>query len=203
MSTNRRLSLYAAPAIEPVTVEEAKAHCRISVNDEDALLTRLIKVGRSMVEERTQRALITQTWDAKYDAWPCVGLGGAFELPLAPLQSVTSITYVDTDGTTQTWDSASYQVSAPSGPIADRGRVALAYGYYFPVLRTLTLDAVRIRFVCGYGTAASSVPEDLRTAILFLVHEMYDRRAETVQGQRSPNVIAADALCAPFSVRRF
>ena len=53
------------------------------------------------------RALLTQTWDMYLDEFPCAG---EIIIPLSPLQSVTSVSYVDQHGATQTWASANYRI---------------------------------------------------------------------------------------------
>lgn len=96
------LFLVMAPSIEPVSLAEAKAHLRVEVNDENSLIQTLITAARQYVETATRRALLQQTWDDKLDAFPC----GAIVLPLSPVTSVTSITYLDTAGVSQTWSSS-------------------------------------------------------------------------------------------------
>jgi uncharacterized phiE125 gp8 family phage protein len=142
------LSLVTGPSVEPVTLAEAKVHLRQDVADEDALITTLITAARQWTETFTHRALITQTWDLKLDDFPCDNAD--LELPLAPVASVTSISYVDTTGATQTWSASSYQTDLPTGPQAQRGRIAPAYAQYYPVPRS-QLNAVTVRFVAGYG----------------------------------------------------
>src|SRR5580765_8015305 len=105
------LSLFAAPAAEPLTLSEVKAHLRIDTTDEDAYLTTLITVARMRCEGATRRALITQTWDWVIDRWPTwegyhggqtfepaytsLPAGGFVWLPKPPLQSVAFVHYVD------------------------------------------------------------------------------------------------------------
>ena len=120
--------------------------------------------AREYGETCTHRAFITQTWDDKRDGFPS-GLDddGGIWLPKAPLISVTSISYIDTAGVTQTWSSALYTVDAPAGPKARFGRITPIYGQLFPVTRDIE-NAVTIRFVAGYG-AASAVPRLIKTCL--------------------------------------
>lgn len=173
------LTLVTAPVLEPVSLDEVKSHLRLDSDsaEEDAYLTILRQVARETVEAHTRRALLTQTWDWKLDGFPCAQ---PWELPKAPLQSVTSISYVDSDGATQTWASSNYSVLAPAGPRAMPGTVALAYNATYPVVRSIP-NAVTVRFVAGW-TAAASVPAPIRHAVLILVAEMYARREEAIVG---------------------
>jgi len=194
-----RASLVTAPTVEPVSIAEAKAHCRVNTTSEDDLISALITAARMHVEATTKRALCTQTWDFKLDDF-CEWV---FEVPKPPLQTVTFIKYVDANGTLQTWSSSAYQSTAPAGPYAERGRIMPVLGGAWPIARPDTFDAFQIRVACGYG-AAAAVPQPLKNAILFRVLEMYERRSEVLTGTiKSQNVIASDALCSPFICERW
>jgi uncharacterized phiE125 gp8 family phage protein len=78
----------AAPALEPVTLAEAKAHLRVTDAAEDPLISRLITTAREIIEARTSRALITQGWSLWLDRFPP---GGTVTLPVTPARTVTSI----------------------------------------------------------------------------------------------------------------
>lgn len=189
------LSLFAAPSGEPITVEDAKLHCRVDTNDEDALFEPLIQSAREYVETYTRRALLTQTWDLKLDAFPCDG--EAIWLPFPPVSSVTSISYVDTNGTTQTWSSSLYQTDLPSGPQARRARIVPAYAQYYPVARG-QMNAVTVRFVCGYG-GADDVPAGLIAGMKLLIGHWYHQREPVQVGRivsKVPDTI--DALLFQF-----
>src|SRR4029077_18050283 len=90
--------------------------------------------AREYGETVTHRAFITQTWDDVRDGFP--GSDEAIWLPRPPLISVTSVTYIDTAGATQTWSASLYTVIAPAGPKASPGAIVPNYGQIFPA----TLD---------------------------------------------------------------
>jgi len=127
----------------------------------DPHLTSLLISAREYGETFTHRAFITQTWDDKRDGFPCED--NFLELPLAPLISLTSVTYVDPAGVTQTLSASLYTVDAPVGPKARPGRVVLAYGQVWPSTRDV-VNAVVVRFVAGYG-AAAAVPSLIKTCL--------------------------------------
>ena len=120
-----------------------------------------LQAAREYGETFTHRAFITQTWDLKLDGFPCSD--EAIRLPKAPLISVTSVTYLDSNGDSQTWSASLYTVDAPTGPKAERGRIVPNYGQYFPTTRDV-VNAVTVRFVAGYG-AASAVPRLVKTCL--------------------------------------
>ncbi len=56
--------LLEGPAVEPVTLAEAKAHVRVDADDEDDLLGALIVAARVSVETEIRRVMIEQSWRA-------------------------------------------------------------------------------------------------------------------------------------------
>lgn len=169
-----RLNLVTAPTVHALTVEEARIHLRLSASQGDTNeLTRLICAAEERGEAATGRAYLTQTWELVLEDWPDADW---IELPKAPLQSVTSVKYYDTAGVQQTWAATNYTVSAPAGPRAARGRIGLAYGMTWPSLYGQTIGNVTIRFVAGYGAAASSVPDLLKVAALLELGTLYANR---------------------------
>lgn len=183
------LTLTSAPASEPVTVAELREWCRVDSEAHDAVLTGLGKAARDLVEKTTGRALVTQTWRLSLDGFPWPGGWQilrnpsvwpdprTIRLPKAPLQSVSSITYTDMSGNSQTLASTVYDVDATTDP----GRITLALGQVWPVTRPKP-GAVLITFVAGYG-AATAVPDMLKTAIKFTVACWLENRGEAGGGE--------------------
>jgi uncharacterized phiE125 gp8 family phage protein len=163
--------LITAPVELPVSLPEVKNFLKIedSVTEDDALIVALMRAAAAQAESYLNRKLITQTWELKLDRFPC----GDIEIPYGTLQSVTSITYTDTDQSSQTWATSQYQVDT-SGVL---GRIAPVYGVTYPSTYD-QYNAVVVRFTCGYGTAPASVPEEIRVAILMTIQDWYDKRSE-------------------------
>src|SRR5574341_1423176 len=105
------LRVITPPATEPVSVETVKSHLRIDLEAEDALLDIYIAAARERGEGLARRAFLTQTLELTVDAWPADGL---LKLPRPPLQSVTSVKYLDRNGVEAPW--TDYQVDARSEP---------------------------------------------------------------------------------------
>lgn len=133
----------------------------------DPLLRRFIVTARQLAETHLGRYLVTQTVDAYYDDFPC---GDDRRIHLPPLQSVTSITYVDDAGATQTLAATEYLVNDKSTPC----RIEEAYGKMWPAVRQQA-NAVRVRFVAGYG-AAAAVPACIKDWMLFKINTMWETR---------------------------
>ncbi len=186
------LSLVTAPVGEPLTVAEAKLHLKVDVDadDDDALIDTLITAAREFVESYTHRFLLTQTWDERRDDFPN-WYDGAIWLPGPPLQGVTSVTYVDPGGVTQTWSASLYLVDAPRGAKAAKGRLEPVFAQIYPVTRRQA-NAVTVRFVAGYG-AAAAVPASLKAAMKLLIgHWWLNREAGAI--------VRASADVLPFGV---
>jgi len=187
------LTQTVAPTIEPVTIQEAQAHLRQEDQQEVGYITALITAARMHAEAYTQRSLNTQTWRFKLDSWPT---GYCLSLPRPNLISVTGITYVDTDGTTQTLAADQYLVDAASEP----GRVEPAYGVCWPDVRSQA-GAVTITYTAGYGATRALVPQPIKQAILILIGQWYENREATISGTivaKMPD--AWEALLSPFRI---
>lgn len=168
------LTRVIAPTDEPLTLDEVREHLRIVGTDQDNYLARLIAAARSRAERITKRALITQTWRVTVDEFP-----EWFNIPKAPLQSVLSINYLDSDGATVAlYDSSSPQVGVADFVIdtqSDPARVLLAYGITWPT-PVVQANAVSLTFEAGYGDHAEDVPEDLRLAMLLMIGHWFEHR---------------------------
>jgi len=62
--------LLSAPAVEPVTLDEARSFLRVEHNADDEVIAALTAGSRIHVEAQTRRALITQSWRITADSWP-------------------------------------------------------------------------------------------------------------------------------------
>lgn len=195
------LRLVTAPAIEPLTITEAKAHLRVDATDEDAVIHGLIRTTRRLVETHTKRQLITATWDLYLDEFPDCGV---LKLPFGSLQSVSSVTYTDSSNAATTWSSSNYIVST-AGIV---GRIVPVYGGTWPSFTPRPVDALVVRFVCGYGLGAGDVPEEIRHAMLLWLGHLYENR-EAVVGTPgvtiNPHVMpmGVEALLADYVIYDF
>jgi uncharacterized phiE125 gp8 family phage protein len=161
------LTLHTAPTAEPVSLDEAKKQCDIAdgLTYHDQELMGKIVAARQFVERRLNRQLVTATWNLFLDRFPC-GMEPIM-VPNAPLQSITSIAYVDSAGDSQTWSASAYRVGVSREP----GRVVPVFGGTYPTTLN-TIDAVAVRFVAGYG-APAAVPQGIKDAILLLVNHWF------------------------------
>jgi uncharacterized phiE125 gp8 family phage protein len=182
------LSRTVAPAATPVSLPEAKHQVHAEdFDDDDGDIQQALNTATSWLDGYRGlmgEALVTQTWRLYLphfghgarrcrEPWP-IGDRGPIQLPLPPLQSVTSIQYVDPAGVTQTLDPSAYQVI--DGDIAE---IWPTVGRCWPTVQCDNRRAVTILFVCGYG-AAEAVPDTIKSAIRLIVTHLYENRGAVV-----------------------
>jgi uncharacterized phiE125 gp8 family phage protein len=185
------LVMTAAPAAEPISLAEAKAHLRIDADDEDALLASLITAARSFIERTLSLALVSESWSLYLDGWP---RSGTIVLPLHPVQAVTAVRVYAPDDTPTVVDSQSYDVDALSEP----GRLVLSAGAA-QLTPARLLNAFEVAFTAGYGDEAEDVPEPIRHALKLLVAHWFEHREPVVLGVASQEVPATVAgLLLPY-----
>lgn len=155
-----------APAVEPVTVAEAKAQLHIGHDSEDDLINGLIRAAREEVEARAGVALIAQDWRLALDRWPRFG---RVALLRHPVVEILSVTVYGTEGEASLVDPSTYETDLASRParlfFATRPEPARI------------LNGIEIDFSAGFGADGESVPDGLKRAILMLVAHWYEFRA--------------------------
>ena len=190
------LRLVTGPAEQPVTLDEARMHLRVSEPDEDSMIKGLIIAATQWAESIIEGAIVTQTFEVILDAFPDArtqwrgppDVSPSANIPLiplgritqghialrSPLQTVNSVKYVDPAGILQTMDPAQYVVEQYDGP----GFVRPAFGCNWPSYRRQG-NAVIVNFTAGFGNA-SQVPQAIKQAILLLIGQLYLYREATI-----------------------
>lgn len=169
--------LVTGAASYPVTLAQAKAHCRVDNGAEDAVIEGLIAAACSHVESYTGRALVSQTWEMTADDW-----ADDFALK-GPVQSITSVKYYDADGVEQTLSNTLYLLDDTTD------RIVFVEDFTEPQLRGEVND-ITIRFVAGY----TSLPKEMELAALLLIGLWYDNRAAASDRAMMALPHAVDAL---------
>jgi uncharacterized phiE125 gp8 family phage protein len=153
-----RLKLITKPAIEPVTVDDVRLFGRMPDDVDDEAIEPLIASARKAAEEYQGRAYITQTWELVFDSFPACPI----QIPKPPLLTLVSVQVTDITGSLTTMTLTDFLVD-PSGAC---GTISLKYGKSWPAVIPERAGVV-IRFTCGYGPAASDVPDRVKMAIIF------------------------------------
>lgn len=112
-----------APAAEPISLATVKTHLRVSISNDDALITLYLQSAREIVESESGRSLVNKVYRQSHDRFPHhdewqLGSGYTYRAPRyshhfgderraikllrCPLVSVLKINYIDTSGVLQT-----------------------------------------------------------------------------------------------------
>ena len=181
------LSLTTAPSREPVNLQQVKDNLRLDTDDDDGLLLGYITAAREWVEGQTKRAIMNQTYTLSIDdCWPYVDGMPHIRLPINPVRSVSSITYVTGASPNPTLATDQYMVVARKYG----SYIAPAYGVTWPSVRNVP-NAITVVFEAG---DSSNVPEPLKLAIMYLATHYYEQRVPIVAGQGNT------VLNVPYSV---
>jgi uncharacterized phiE125 gp8 family phage protein len=156
---SRLLTRVAAPASEPVSLTEAKLYLRVDNTTEDTLINDLIVAARMTAEGWLKRSLITQSWKLAYDDYICEEV----DLPMGPVNSITSVVVFSRDGSSQTLSNSIYYLNASKDVLIFD---TVNFGF-----------RIEITYETGFGSA-SSVPKAIKQGMLEHIAVMYDRRAE-------------------------
>ncbi len=167
------LTLPAPSSTLAVSLADLKSHLRVDYTDDDALITTLALAAAQFFETQTNLSIINKTYVMTLADWP---IGDFINLPRAPVQSVTSVQYLDTSGVWQTLSVSNYQVDITSQPAC----VIRGSGAIWPSVKNEAIPAVKVTFVAGYGTDSTAVPVLIQAAIKFITaHWFYNREAAT------------------------
>ena len=186
------LRRIAPPVVSPITLAEAKAHCRVDTSDEDTLIQSLVDAAVSHLDGYTGilgRCMVQQTWEMILDAFPA----DEINIPLGNLISVDNVQYANPDtGIMTLWSASNYEVDA----VSVEGRIVPIESW--PSVKDTT-NAVKVTFKAGFGSAASDVPVALRHAVKLIVGHWYENRETSVVGVPVAELpLAVNALVAPW-----
>jgi len=157
-----------APASFPITLQQVKEWTRIKDNISDAELSGLIQAATGSAESLMNRPIINRSYTQTMDFLPSV-----IELLQVKVQSVTSITYLDTDGNQQTLAADQYRIDF--GSLYKKATIEPAHSITWPNTRNVS-GSIIITYVAGFGVDLNSVPADVQQAIAYLVGHYYDTR---------------------------
>jgi uncharacterized phiE125 gp8 family phage protein len=163
-----------APEIPPVSLDEVKGHLRVDHTDDDELIKALIGAAVTHLDGWSGilgRCMVEQTWRQDFECF-----ASCLSLPLGPVIGIVDVVYKDKHGADQTIDAANYLLRTDAG---GRSRLEFATGVTVP-------GFVSARYRAGYPTtpavtgddpapAKSTVPDDLKVAIVMHVKANYDR----------------------------
>jgi len=158
-----RLSLETPPANKPMSMDLLKKTMRLdpAETEEDDVLSMWLDSGVSVVEEMSNRKLITQKWKMYADEWgEIIGV-----MPYGVCQSIEKIEYVDTDNQTIILDESFYGLAGSGN---DYAKIWFTCDFNYPEIN-YTPESITVYFTCGYGDDESKVPNVAHVAISLYV----------------------------------
>lgn len=151
-----------AATAEPVSLVEAKRHVHAEdFTDDDDELGLLIAAARNHVEKYCNTRFSSQTIAVKCDCF-----GDMVRLSEAPVQSVTSVSYTDTAGSTQILADTIYELRSDGL----ESSIALKFGQSWPAIQPKS--RITLTAVVGH----SVVPPAVKHAILLFLAGGYEMR---------------------------
>lgn len=145
----------AVSVTEPLTLPEAKEWCIVSHTNDDALITRLIRVARMQVEKKTGLSLVER------NIVLTVEMHAPFKLPHGPVRTLTSIERRD-----------GYNDDDPDWTVlTDEDYL---FDGTFDRLSLPRCGTYRITYVAGF----TEVEQDLKDAIAAQVAFLYENRGD-------------------------
>ncbi|MGH6859928.1 MAG: head-tail connector protein [Phyllobacterium sp.] len=156
------LTLIKPPALEPVTLAQARQFLRLDDGGEDELLAGLVKAARETLEMQAGLVLIDQIFRLHVDRWPAQGL---VSIAKHPVRAIVSVTAYGKEGAPVPIAGNEMHLEAASRP----ARLHLGS-------RPAGTSALDIDFTAGFGETGADVPDALRHAILNLVAHWYEYR---------------------------
>jgi hypothetical protein len=143
---------YNGVITEPVTLEEAKNYCRVSVTTDDALITDLITQSREAIEKATGLCIVPRTVTAWFN-----NPSGSFQLPYGPIQYFLNMQ-----------DANGNQINPPTYNLI---------GGQFPTVVLPLYNGLKATYQSGYDC----VPKELKIAILDQINFDYENRGADVE----------------------
>jgi uncharacterized phiE125 gp8 family phage protein len=153
-----------------MTLEEAKAWCKITHDSEDDLINDLIVMAVDRIQQVTGRQLFTATWDLfDNETSDCI------PIPLPPVSAISAFSFFEKDGTENSIDSANWSADLNSFPaklnIVEHDVISSAISAADELF-----DYWKVRFTSGYGLLQTDLPEWTQMFGRQLVAQFYAMR---------------------------
>lgn len=187
--TTRVRKIADVPDVEAfISLDTAKAQCRVDVPDEDALIGMYIDVAMQSASNRLQRTLMPAVYRLTLGSFQ-----DAIDLLMPPIMSVQSVKYIDVNDQQQTLGTQDYVVDLVSEP----GRI-------FPSSSTggwpqtkNCANAVEVEYTAGY--TAESFPTPVKHWVLLVISDLYQNRSRSTEKPSVPQNFA-DELLSPYII---
>ena len=189
-----RLQLVTADTDFPVSLDEVRQHLGVAAGPDDTRLNSYLAAATVWAEQAVRGgiALRTQTWDLIMPDFPGSQNSRArVTLPKPPLQSVTTVKYLNSSSVLTTLtENTDYRVALD---YRHPGWIVPMPDTFWPTVRDQRDDGVQIRFVAGHLTR-TLVPDNIRHAMLMTIAHWNENRETVVIGTISSEVPQAATM---------
>lgn len=168
-----------APEAEPVSVSDAKLHLQVEHSADDTYIGQCIASARGHIEDMTGTRLMSQTVVLRTDTWSDLQ-----RLPVGPIVSITSITYTDVDGVSQTLSTNVYEARLYGLEV----EIVLKHNQTWPTIRQGSL--IIVTAVAGYAT----LPPAILHALKILIADFYAQRESFGTAPKAEVAASVEAL---------
>jgi uncharacterized phiE125 gp8 family phage protein len=167
----RSLKVLTQPTVEPVSLAEAKAHCRVDTDTDNAYLASLIRAAREWCAAYCDETFVHTQYVMTLDSFPV-----EIELPRPPMATASgytavTVTYKTENQATATLATNQYRVDRDSTP----GVLRTLYSGSWPS-HLMDYNAVTVTWWGGVSADGTGVEQRIKNAILWLVGYWYERR---------------------------
>ena len=166
-----------APINEVVSLEKAKEFMRVLEDDQNDVISSMILSATDYASNYTNRQFITATYELYTEIFK-----QDMQLPKNPIQSITSVEYMDENGV--------YQPMTDFYVYGENG-VSKIHFEDMPTHKEHK-NAIRITFVAGYGDNSTDVPSAIISFILVMTSTLYENREQYVVG------VSIDTMANPI-----
>lgn len=190
------LKQIAAPSAEPISLATARLHLRLDTSGspashpDDSLVSSLITAVRQNAEDYTGLTIAYATYEMRADSFEDLQIS----LQTWPINSITSVSYVDLDGTSKTLTTSDYTLDDYCRP------ARLKAATVFPAAKEVT-----IRFTAGFTDGQSPnpypMPKAIESAMLLMLGNLYDNRESVSNTQSYERPMGATYLLNPYRIK--
>jgi uncharacterized phiE125 gp8 family phage protein len=169
---------------EPVSLDEVKAHLRLTASSEDASVAGFAVAARKTLEARLGLAFTAQVWRLALDHPPA----DILTLPIGPVSGIESVTLNLADGGSVAISSDHYQFEGGRD-----GRLR----FNAAVSTGARLGALVIDFATGWPDT-DDIPADLKLAVKLLAAHYFEHREAVGDAGLATMPESVAALIAPW-----
>ena len=180
------MQLITPPIQEPLSLEQAKAHCRVDFNDDDIYIESLITTARQSAETYMRVSIMPQTRLHASNEFKQINY-----IPYGPVQAISNIKYLDRSGDEQVLDPSLYKLHRND----DYDYFTVSPNKALPEIGAYE-NGLAVQYQCGYATV-DAIPKPILQAMLLHIGDMYENRERNILTLRFVSTNAYEALLAP------